>query len=283
MAVHRSPIYTLNPASAGFGLRAPHVSQVIDALPETDFLEIHSENYFADGGNTLQDLEQVAAHYPLSFHGVALSLGSVDRPHEAHLEKLKKLVDRFNPVLVSEHIAWNTLDGTYMNDLLPVPYTQEAVDILSRNVDIVQQVLGRQILIENPSAYLAYQLPEMMDEGDFIKAVMAKSGCGLLLDVNNIYVSAMNLGLNPIAQLEMMPMPSEIHLAGHMNHENGLKIDSHGDVVCDAVWDLYQHALSQFGPIPTLIEWDLDIPALDVLTQERDKAKTMLTAREIAA
>lgn len=266
---------------SGFGLRSPHVDEVIERLPQAGFLEIHSENYFAQGGKTVKQLKQIAEHYPLSFHGVALSLGSSEEPCKEHLARLKKLVDTYNPAMVSEHIAWNISDDVYLNDLLPVPYTEEAAKILSRNIDIVQNEIGRNILIENPSAYLSYKVEGMASEGDFIKEVIQNTNCGLLLDVNNVYVSCRNMNTDPIHHLNNMPFDKvgEIHLAGHSvkQFEDGeIRIDTHSKTVCDDVWKLYEHTLSKTSRVPTLIEWDIDIPELDILLGEADKATQYL-------
>ena len=269
---------------AGFGLRSPHIEDVILTKPNAGFLEVHSENYFAKGGKSLQDLHKIAEIYPLSFHGVALSLGSVSKPNKNHLAHLKKLIDTFNPALVSEHIAWSITDGVYLNDLLPLPYTQEALDVLCRNIDMTQQALGRQILIENPSAYLSYNLPNMMSEAEFIHKAVEKTSCGVLLDVNNAFISSQNItkhqntSKNP---LEFMPFDAvqEIHLAGHhlQKTEGGtLLIDTHATQVCDEVWQLYQYVIKHTGSIPTLIEWDDDIPELSVLLKEAEKATEIL-------
>ena len=270
-----------NASIAGFGLRTPHIEDVLTTLPEAGYLEVHSENYFAKGGKSKKQLNEIAKHYPLSFHGVALSLGSHEKPDASHLAMLKNLVDTYNPALVSEHIAWSINEKAYLNDLLPLPYTQEAADILCRNIQIVQETLGRKILIENPSAYLKFKYDDMMSEGTFIKHVINKTGCGLLLDVNNVYVSCQNMGTDAYKHLNEMPFEhvEEIHLAGHavQTTEKGtLRIDTHSDVVDNAVWELYTHTLNHTGQVPTLIEWDDEIPPLATLQKEANKATALL-------
>lgn len=267
---------------SGFGLRSPHIEEVLARQPKAGFVEVHSENYFADGGKSIKHLDAISEIYALSFHGVALSLGSAEEPDSAHLGRLKRLENRYNPALVSEHIAWNINEGTYLNDLLPVPYTEEAAATLIHNINIVQNTLGRQILIENPSAYLSYKLDNMMHEGDFIKHVIAETGCGLLLDVNNVYVSCRNMNTDPKIHLDRMPFNhvGEIHLAGHSvkQFEDGeIRIDTHSKTVARDVWELYAYTLSKTGRVPTLIEWDIDIPELDTLLAEAEKATTYLS------
>jgi uncharacterized protein (UPF0276 family) len=267
------------PQKAGVGLRTPHFLEILKTQPDIGFLEIHSENFFADGGKVHQVLSEIASHYALSFHGVSLSLGSYEEPNPKHLNHLKQLVGRYNPQLVSEHIAWTMTDETYLNDLLPLPYTVEALNVLCRNVDIVQNTLGRQILLENPSAYLSFDIPNQMHEGEFMQKLVEKTNCGILLDINNIYVSCQNMGTDALDHLKRTPLNAvqEVHLAGHSikKFENGaeLRIDTHGDVVSDEVWALYDAFLQlKKEAVPTLIEWDTDIPNLDVLVNEATKA-----------
>lgn len=248
------------------------------------WLEIHPENYFG-GGRPRHCLERLADRFPVSLHGVGLSLGSAEAPDVAHLAKLRRLVDRVRPGLVSEHIAWSAQDGVYLNDLLPLPYTAEALDALVANIDRTQQYLGRRILIENPSSYLSFTHSEM-PEWDFVAAAVERSGCGLLLDLNNVYVSARNHGFDPNDYLAAMPADAvgEIHLAGHQTRRIGeteLRIDDHGSAVDDAVWALYRQTIRRIGPRPTLIEWDSRIPPLSVLIEEAAKAGRILA--ELAA
>jgi uncharacterized protein (UPF0276 family) len=268
------------PAQAGIGLRAAHHEVVVGERPDVAWLEAHSENYFGDGGAQIDHLAKARALYPLSLHGVGLSLGSTDPLDPVHLRKLKRLVDWSEPAFVSEHLSWGAVDGTFLNDLLPLPYTDEALDHMIVRVDQLQNHLGRQILIENISTYLQFngaQLPEW----EFLSALARESGCGLLIDVNNIYVSAHNHGFDAYHYLSAVPREyvRELHLAGHSINRYDAReilIDTHSAPVCDAVWQLYRHALACFGPLPTLIEWDTDIPALAVLVAEAAKADRIL-------
>lgn len=248
--------------------------------PKVDWVEVHSENFFAPGGPRIAQLEAVRAHYALSCHGVGLSLGSADGLDTEHLSTLRKVVDRFQPALVSEHLSFSVVDGIYVNDLLPLPYTEEALARTAENIDRAQTALGRQILIENPSSYLTF-VESVLPEWEFLSALVQQTGCALLLDINNIYVSAKNNGLDPAAYLKGIPGDAvqEIHLAGHLVEGTGdaqLLIDTHGDVVADPVWSLYQDALALCGARPTLIEWDTDIPALEVLLAEAKAAQSYL-------
>lgn len=273
-------------SKAGVGLRAPHFEKVLKEKPGVSFLEIHSENFFALGGKAHQYLKDVAQHYPLSFHGVSLSLGSYEEPSIAHLKRLKTLVQEYDPALVSEHISWSVTDTTYLNDLLPLPYTEEALDILCRHISMVQNELGRPILMENPSAYLAFDGDGLMSEGFFVNQMVKHTGCSLLLDVNNVYVSAKNMGVDATEQLLSMPLDAvaEVHLAGFSEKEfNGQKIliDTHGAPVHEDVWHLYGLLLEKLGkPVPTLIEWDTDIPNFEILQAEANKANAYLQGFE---
>lgn len=270
-------------ASTGIGLRAPHYERVLTELPDLDFLEVHSENFFHAGGAAMRVLERVRAHYPLSLHGVGLSLASADTLAEAHLDKLVRLVERVEPALVSEHLCWGALDGIHYNDLLPLPYTHEALTLLCERVDHVQTRLGRRILIENLSAYVQFAGSEM-SETDFINVLAARTGCGILLDVNNLYVNARNFGFDAEAVLRGVHAHhvGEMHLAGFSEGEHCL-IDTHGSHVADEVWALYRTALQHCGAVPTLIEWDTDVPALDVLLEERNHASMVMQGvRELA-
>jgi len=280
---HHRAIPDAMPRSAGIGLRAPHYSDILSTGPATGWFEAHSENYFGDGGQPLYYLEQVRSLYPLSLHGVGLSLGSADTLDREHLRKLKSLVTRFEPALVSEHLSWGAVAGSHLNDLLPLPYTEEALAVVSAHVRQTQDFLGRQILIENISAYLQFR-HSTMAEADFIAALMSDTGCGILLDVNNLYVNAVNHGIDPLAYLDRIPVSAvmEIHLAG-FDSASGMLIDTHGKRVAEPVWALYRHALARFGPTPTLIEWDTDIPALAVLLEEAGRAQAMLEECHAAA
>jgi uncharacterized protein (UPF0276 family) len=276
------------PAQAGIGLRAPHHDAIVRDRPLVGWVEAHSENYFADGGWQLDKLARVRELYPLSLHGVGLSLGSVDPLDADHLSKLRRLISWSQPALVSEHLSWGSFEGTHLNDLLPLPYTDEALRHMIRRVKQLQDFLGRQVLIENISSYLQFthsQLPEW----EFLASLAGEAGCGLLVDVNNIYVSACNHGFDPLRYLAALPRAAvqEIHLAGHsINRHEGreIRIDTHSTPVCPAVWNLYRCALQWFGPLPTLIEWDTDIPELPVLVAEAHKADLILDeTRALAA
>ena len=249
------------------------------------WLEVHAENYFG-GGRPRYCLERLAQSYPIGLHGVGLSLGGAEPLDRAHLARLKALVEAIRPGLVSEHVAWSGTGGTYLNDLLPVPYTEEALATLVRNIDVAQQYLGRRILIENPSTYLAFA-ESSMPEWAFMATAIERSGCGLLLDVNNVYVSARNHGFDATTYLAAMPGAAveEIHLAGHLTRQvDGveLRIDDHGSAVDEAVWSLYRATISRIGPRPTLIEWDTRIPPLATLVAEAAKADRILAEHAAA-
>jgi uncharacterized protein (UPF0276 family) len=270
------------PARAGVGLRATHYREVLETLPAVGWFEVHSENYFGAGGAPLHYLERIRSHYPLSLHGVGLSVGSVDPLNLQHLAKLKGLIDRFEPALVSEHLAFSSVGGRYLNDLLPLPYHQEALDYVVGRIQQVQELLGRQILIENVSSYLQYR-DSVIPEAEFLAEVARHSGCGILLDVNNVYVSATNHGFHAGAYLHTIPIDrvQEIHLAGFTVNRLGdaeILIDTHSRPVAEAVWALYRQAVKRFGPVPTLIEWDADIPALAVLLEEARQADAIVEA-----
>ena len=266
---------------AGIGLRHPHLEELIERPPAgLAWVEVHTENYMAAGGPRLRQLELVRERYALSFHGVGLSLGSADPPDPAHLARIRDLADRFAPALLSEHIAWSVENGHYLNDLFPIPYTEEALELVSRNIRVAQDALGRRLLVENPSSYLRFvdsTLPECL----FVAELARRSGCGLLLDVNNVHVSARNHGFDVGEYLAAMPGDAvgEYHLAGHAEVEvDGvpLLIDDHASRVAPEVWDLFERALAAFGPRPTLVEWDNAIPPLAVLLEERAAAQGRL-------
>lgn len=268
------------PARAGIGLRAPHLQQVRQQRPPVAWFEVHSENYFASGGPSLAALEAVREHYPISLHGVGMSLGGADALDREHLRRLGSLVRRIQPAAVSEHLCWSAIGGRWLNDLLPLPYTREALDRVCSHVDQVQAALGRTILVENVSSYLRF-LPEDMPESTFVAEVARRTGCGLLLDVNNIHVSACNHGYAAADFLAAIPAAAvaEIHLAGY-EEVDGLLVDTHSRPVYPEVWALYEQALARFGTVPTLIEWDQDIPPLDVLLGEAAQAQGYLDAIE---
>jgi uncharacterized protein len=262
------------PARAGIGFRSVHHQALIDECPALGWIEAHTENYFHEGGTAVRALERARANYPLSLHGVGLGLGSVDGIDREHLALVKRAVARFEPALVSEHACWGHAGGEHFNDLLPLPLTDEAVRVLARHVAEAQDFLGRQLLIENVSAYVAFQHSHLT-EWQFLTAVARESGCGMLLDVNNVYVSARNLGIDARAFISGLPRVDEIHLAGHARLDQVL-VDDHGSEVSDEVWELYRFALARFGPRPTLIEWDTNIPALSRLVAEADRAQTLI-------
>jgi uncharacterized protein (UPF0276 family) len=274
------------PPQAGIGLRFRHHREVLARRPRVSWLEVHSENYMS-GGTAFACLDALRDDYPISLHGVGLSLGSVDALDRAHLARVCDLVARIDPGLVSEHLSWSTVESTYLADLLPLPLTEEALGVVCRHVDEVQTALGRRILVENPSTYLRFA-HSTIPEWEFIAAVAARTGCGILCDVNNIYVSACNHGFDPECYFAALPAEAigEIHLAGHATRElaggRTLKIDDHGSRVCGAVWSLYARALERFGSRPTLIEWDTDVPPLDVLLDEAAIAARRLREAAIA-
>ena len=265
----------------GIGLRQPHYREVFERLPELAFLEVHSENFFLDGGASMHALERARAAYPISLHGVGLSLGSADRLADEHLAKLQRLVERVEPALVSEHLCWGGVGGVHFNDLLPLPHTGETLALLADRIDRVQTTLKRRILVENLSAYVEFRDSDMTETA-FLAELARRSGCGLLLDINNLYVNAINFGFDPGARLAELDGAAigQIHLAGHAVVDDCL-IDTHGSVVCDPVWALYEDACRRFGPKPTLIEWDTDLPALDVLLSQAAQA-TRIAQREVA-
>jgi len=272
----RRPARAELPPRAGIGLRAPHYREILETRPHIGWIEVHSENYFGRGGQPLHYLERARAHYPLSLHGVGLSLGSADGLRHAHLARLKTLVERFEPSLVSDHLCWGAIRERHLNDLLPLPYTEAALDVVCANVVRAQEFLGRQILVENVSSYLQFS-DSAIPEWEFVGAVAQRTGCGLLLDINNIYVNSVNHGFDALRYLDVIPARAvrEIHLAGF--DSNGMcLIDTHGKPVAGPVWNLYCEALTRLGPVPTLIEWDTDLPALAVLLQEAAKAQEIL-------
>ncbi len=271
------------PPAAGIGLRAPHVREVIERRPAIPWFEIHSENYFVDGGPTLRALEAIRADYPVAMHGVGLSLGSTDPLDEEHLRKLARLAQRIDPAVVSEHLCWSSVDGRHYNDLLPLPYTEEALDHVCARVHAVQEALSRAILVENVSSYYAFA-ESSMAEYEFVTAVAARTGCKLLVDVNNIYVNARNHGVDARAYLAAIDPGSvaEIHLAGY-DDSGAIVIDTHGAPVSPEVWSLYEAAIARFGRVPTLVEWDTDIPALAVLEREAANAQRILDAHHAVA
>jgi uncharacterized protein (UPF0276 family) len=260
------------------------VAEIQSGRHRVGWLEVHAENYMA-GGAAVRTLERIRRDYPLSIHGVGLSLGSADGLDAAHLERLAALVERLEPNLVSEHLSWSVTGGVYLNHLLPLPYTAETLALVARHVERAQDRLGRRMLIENPSSYLRFH-DSPIPEVEFLNALTRRTGCGLLCDVNNVYVSCENLGGDAAAYLDAIEpgAVAEIHLAGHaVNDADGqaILIDDHGSRVTEAVWRLYARALARFGPVATLVEWDTDVPELAVLIEEAAKADVLLSvARE---
>ena len=270
------------PPRAGIGLRAPHHVEVIESWPDVGWLEVHSENFYCAGGEALHVLEAVRDRYPLSLHGVGMSLGSGELAAR-HLDKLAALVSRIEPAAVSEHLCWSSVDGRHYNDLLPLPYTEEALTVVCARIGEVQDRLRRPILVENVSSYVDFA-GSTIPEWEFVAAVARRSGCGVLLDVNNVYVSARNHGFDPLVYLNAIPPAAvgEIHLAGYGECEDFL-VDTHGRAVQAPVWALYEAALARLGPRPTLIEWDTDIPPLAVLLGEAAQADARMKARDAIA
>ena len=264
------------PARAGIGLRSVHHDELPTQRPAVGFIEAHTENYFHEGGAAVHALLRARANYPLSLHGVGLGLGSADGLDREHLQRVKTAIARFEPALVSEHACWGHAGGEHFNDLLPLPYTDEAVELLARQVGEAQDFLGVQLLIENVSAYVAFEYSRLQ-EWEFLAAVASRSGCALLLDVNNVYVSSQNLGQDAARFIDSLPLGSvrEIHVAGHARN-GAVLIDDHGSQVCEPVWALYRRAIARFGAVPTLVEWDNNIPALEVLVAEARRADSIL-------
>jgi hypothetical protein len=276
-----APVHRPTPVTAGVGLRSAHHQAFLAQRPKVGWLEVHSENFFSLGGAHIDELERLCDHYPLSFHGVGLSLGSTDPLDRTHLQNLKRIVSRFEPTLVSEHLSWSSVEGRFANDLLPLPFTDEAVRHVAARVAQVQNELGRQLLVENVSSYLQFDCSHL-SESEFVASVVSEARCGLLLDVNNIYVSGFNHDFDPYDYLAAMPAWAihEIHLAGHTRVINGdrpVLIDTHNTHVCEDVWALYAATIERFGPIPTLIEWDSELPSLAVLAAEAQRADQVLS------
>jgi uncharacterized protein (UPF0276 family) len=269
--------------AAGVGLRAPHVAHVLATRPAIPWFEVHSENYFAEGGAALRSLERVREHYPIALHGVGLALGSCGPLDRAHLAKLCRLAERIEPGIVSEHLSWARLGERHYNELLPLPFTGEALDLMADRVAEVQDALGRRILVENIAAYVTFAESEI-PEPEFLARLAQRTGCGLLLDVNNVYVNARNHGGDAAAFIDSVPAAAvaEIHLAG-FDGTGDMLVDTHGHPVGREVWALYERALARLGSRPTLLEWDTDIPAFDVLAQEAAKAQRRMDALDAVA
>ncbi|MGH8218875.1 MAG: MNIO family bufferin maturase [Steroidobacteraceae bacterium] len=271
------------PPRAGVGLKPQHYAAVLEGQPPIGFFEVHAENYMGAGGAPHRYLTAIRERYPLSLHGVGLSIGA-DQPldHE-HVQRLKALIARYEPGAFSEHLAWSTHGSAFLDDLLPLPYTTETLSCVARHIDEVQAALGRQILLENPSTYVAFA-ESTWSEVEFIAEVVRRTGCGLLLDVNNVFVSCTNQGWNPLEYIERFPMPHvrEVHLAGHSRDADdsgrALLIDSHDREVDEVVWSLHEQALARLGPVPTLIEWDARVPEWAELAREALRADSILFA-----
>jgi uncharacterized protein (UPF0276 family) len=268
------------PAGAGIGLRSAHVRHFLEGSPDVPWLEVHAENYFAAGGSSHATLARIRSDYPLSFHGVGLSLGSSDPLDRRHLDRLAELVRRYDPAIVSEHLSWSSVGGRHVNDLLPLPATREALEHLVLRVETVQERLGRQILVENVSSYLAFAAGEM-PEHCFFAELAQRSGCGVLLDVNNLYVNQRNRGESARAFIAGLPIGAvgEIHLAGHSEQSydgESVIVDTHDTYVCEDVWALYGEAIDRFGRVPTLVEWDSRLPAIDELIAEARRADSIM-------
>jgi uncharacterized protein (UPF0276 family) len=269
------------PPRAGVGLKPEHYRTIMETLPDIGFFEVHAENYMGAGGPPHRYLSAIRERYPLSLHGVGLSIGA-DRPLDRdHLQRLKALIERYEPSLFSEHLAWSTHDAGFLNDLLPLPYTATTLACVVDHIDQVQETLGRQMLLENPSTYLAFA-ESSCSEVDFITEVAARCGCGLLLDVNNVWVASTNQEWDPFAYIDSFPLSRvrEIHLAGFAPEadEKGrpLLIDTHDRPVDAVVWDLFAHTVLKIGPVPTLIEWDADLPDWPILEAEADRAERIM-------
>jgi uncharacterized protein (UPF0276 family) len=271
-------------ASVGVGFKPEHTAEVLDRGHAIDWFEVHAENYMGAGGPPLRVLEKLRARFPLSLHGVGLSIGSAKPLDYRHVARLRRLIDRFQPALFSEHLAWSTHDGIFLNDLLPLPYNTETLIRVCEHVDDVQETLRMRMLLENPSTYVAFE-QSTMSEVDFLHAVVKRTGCGMLLDINNVYVCALNHGFDPLAYIDAFPLDhvGEIHLAGFAEDREcdgaPLLIDAHDRPVADIVWTIYRHALARTGPIPTLIEWDNDVPAFSVLAGEATRARAVMNTQ----
>jgi uncharacterized protein (UPF0276 family) len=273
-------------AAVGIGLRASHIDEIGATRPAVALLEIHAENYLRQGP-ALRALERLRSDYPVSVHGVGLSLGSAGGVDRGHLARVRALVQRIDPAFVSEHVSWSAVGGTYLNHLLPLPLTAEALDTLADNVGLVQDVLGRAVLLENPASYLAFR-HSTMSEPEFLGALVRRTGAGLLCDVNNVHVSAHNVGFDAAGYLDALPAGAvaELHLAGHaVNDADGFTvlIDDHGSAVAPPVWALFRRAVERFGPVPTVVEWDTALPPLAVLLDEAMTAAAVLAGANHAA
>ena len=265
-------------SSFGLGLRTEHYNDFLEKPQPVDWLEVISENFMVDGGKPLTILDRIRANYPMTMHGVSMSIGSIDGLDKSYLNKLRALEQRIEPMWVSDHLCWTGVHGKNIHDLLPLPYTEEALQVIARNVMQAQDALQRPLVLENVSSYVEFDTSEMT-EWEFLSEVCQATGCYLLLDINNVYVSAFNHGFSATDFIQGVPSDRvlQFHLAGHQDNGDYL-IDTHDHAVCEGVWDLYQQALIQFGPIPTMIEWDDNIPPLKELLSELDKARGIVSS-----
>jgi uncharacterized protein len=276
----RFPVHPVE-GLAGTSFKPEHLPAILDRPKTRGFFEVHAENYMGAGGPPHRALESIRRHHPVSLHGVCMSIGGPNPLDKAHLERFRSLVERYEPALVSEHLAWSTHERAYFNDLLPLPYTQATLATVCDHIDEVQDVVGRRILLENPSTYVVFR-KSTLSETDFIRSIVRRTGCGLLLDVNNVFVSATNHGFSALEYLADFPLSEvgEIHLAGHSEQSDDegdrLLIDSHDRPVADAVWKLYELVVTRSGPLPTLVEWDSNIPDWPVLEAEAMAAQAIL-------
>ncbi|MCZ8080539.1 MAG: DUF692 domain-containing protein [Rhodobacteraceae bacterium] len=273
------------PAAPGLGFKAEHFAAIRDTRPRLGFFEVHAENYMGAGGPPHRQLTALRQDYALSLHGVGLSIGGPDRPDAAHLKRLRDLITRYQPASFSEHLAWSSHGSDYINDLLPLPYTPETLQLVCDHVDEVQATLGCRLLLENPSTYVLFS-QSTLDETEFLAEIARRTGCGLLLDVNNVFVSCTNHRTDPQDWLAAIPLDAvgEVHLGGHATEalpSGPLLIDDHGSPVADPVWALYSQTIARAGALPTLIEWDNDIPDFPILLAEAARAADILTRAEV--
>lgn len=277
------PPMLVSGVSAGTGLKHEHAEDIFSGARRVDFFEIHAENYMGAGGSPHHLLRRICRDFPSSIHGVGLSIGGAGPLDRDHLQRLRKLIGLYEPSMFSEHLAWSTHDGVFLNDLLPLPYNAETLARVADHIDEVQQTLGRRMLLENPSTYVRFESSDM-DEVEFLRMLARRTGCGLLLDVNNVYVSAVNHGFDAAGYIDSFPVEhvGEIHLGGFAEDSdvdgNRLLIDAHSSETAEAVWALYRRVLSRAGPVPTLIEWDNDVPSFSVVAGEVERAQMALAA-----
>ncbi|WP_026480557.1 DUF692 family multinuclear iron-containing protein [Ahrensia sp. 13_GOM-1096m] len=275
------PNNKLASASAGVGFKHDHLEAILNDPGDVGFLEVHAENYMGDGGYPHRTLERVRQDFPISLHGVCMSIGGPEPLSQDHLQRFKTLVDRYEPAMISEHLAWSTHEDIFLNDLLPLPYTAQTLDHVAQHVSQMQDVMGRQIFLENPATYVLFE-NSTMSETDFMREIVKRTGCGLLLDINNVFVSATNHKFSALEYLDAFPLEhvGEIHLAGHTEQEDDegqtLLIDSHNRPVSDPVWSLYEDVIETVGCIPTLVEWDSELPEWPILRAEAGSANAIL-------